>query len=346
MCFVFINTSKAQLNQTISLNSDWQLLSTTTLTPPEITDLGRNMSSNDIFNTQLPNNIFKILWENSAIEEEVSKRNASRLQWLKEKDWLFQRVFDMDAANLNAAKINLILKGVDTYAAVFINGNLVFNTDDSSKTWSADIKKYMTPKANLLSVNFAAKPIDAKASQKPVEKNTNPNQYMQSSGIQSVDLTYIYGSDKEEIPATSKPITVTAKSIKQPETIPAAPPTQADIKMNEKLKNTASDVTWEYSIDNDMFKLTVINDRSNKALGYFFLDVYDAKGNQLYVDMRFMSVEAGSALAFYQQNLKTFLQGHALDDIEIVLRWRDEANKPQEIKRAFHLAPSKRGNVE
>ena len=346
MCFVFLNISKAQLNQTISLNSDWQLLSTTTLTPPEITDLGRNMSSDDIFNTQLPNNIFKILWENSAIEEEVSKRNASRLQWLKEKDWLFQRVFDMDAANLNAAKINLILKGVDTYAAVFINGNLVFNTDDSSKTWSADIKRYMTPKANLLSVNFAAKPIDAKASQKPVEKNTNPNQYMQSSGIQSVDLTYIYGSDKEEIPTPSKPITVTAKSIKQPETIPAAPPTQANIKMNEKLKNTVSDVTWEYNIDNDMFKLTVINDRSNKALGYFFLDVYDAKGNQIFVDMRFMSVEAGSAFEFYQHNLNTFLQGHALDDIEIVLRWRDEANKPQEIKKAFHLAPSKRGNIE
>ena len=346
-CFSFSNLLNAQSTNIISLNSDWQLIATSTLTPPEATDLGRSIPKG-IFNTQLPNSIFNVLLQNNALEEAVSPENATRLQWLKDKNWLFQHFFDIDAVDLEAAKINLILKGVDTYSTVFVNGNVVFNTDDAAKIWSADIKKYLKQKANLISIYFVAKPNDGIVSQKPMEKNTNPAPLMQSPGVQSVDLIFAYSSNKQEKVAIPQPIVVAAKSIKQPEIKTTPPSVPTYIKTNEKPENAAHDVSWSYRIDNDMFKLTFVNDRSKKAVGYFFLDAYDAKGNQLYADMRFMSADAGSTVEFYQQNLKTLLQGQgqALEDIEIVLRWRDEANKPQEIRKAFHLASSKKWRVE
>ena len=342
-CFSFSNLLKAQPNDTISLNSAWQLIATSTLTPPETTDLGLKIPKVN-FNTQLPNSIFNVLLQNQALEEAISPENAPRLQWLKDKNWLFQHFFDVDEVDLEAAKINLILKGVDTYSTVYVNGNVVFNTDDATKIWSADVKKYLKQKANLVSIYFVAKPNDAKASQKPMEKSTNPAPLMQSSGVQSVDLIFAYDSNKQGKRAILQPIVVSAKSIKQPETKTTEPAVQTYIKTNEKPENAAQDVSWSYRIDDDMFKLTFVNDRSKKAVGYFFLDAYDAKGNQLYADMRFMSADASSTVEFYQRNLKTFLQGQvqALEDIEIVLRWRDEANKPQEIRKAFHLTSSKK----
>ena len=238
----------------------------------------------------------------------------------------------------------------------------------AAKIWSADIKKYLKQKANLISIYFAPKPNNAEVSQKPMEKEADSASLMQSPGVQSVDLIFAYGSNKQEKPAIPQPIIVAAKSIKQPETKQpetkqpeikqpqtkqpetktTTPSVQPYVKTNEKPENAAQDVSWSYRIDDDMFKLTFVNDRSKKAVGYFFLDAYDAKGYQLYADMRFMSADAGSTVEFYQQNLKTLLQGQgqALEDIEIVLRWRDEANKPQEIKKAFHLASSKKWRVE
>ena len=383
MCFAFINVLNAQIRDTISINSNWELQSTMDLTPPDASVLAQKIPKGNI-NTQLPNALFNILKENGVIVENISPKNLPRLQWLKQKDWLFQRHFDIDEFGFDANQINLTIKGVDTYAQVFVNGILVFNTDDVSKKWSDDIKPHLKLKGNLLSIYFAAKYNTALSSQK--EKEAIHNNFAQSPGIQSVDLHFVYGLENKEKDAQTSPVIVISKSIEQSKqavdnnkpvivvsksveqskqavdnntppviVLPKSvePPKQDVVSnLNTHTKtiyanqNTIKDVTWQYNIEDNMFKLTVKNDRSMKATGYFFLDVLDGKGNQLYVDMRFMSAESGSSVEFYKQNLKTFLQGQPLEDIEIVLRWRDEAQKPQELKKTFHLMDSKNVSIK
>ncbi len=349
MCFAFSNASKAQINDTISLNSNWELQSTMDLTPPDASVLGQKIPKGSM-NTQLPNALFNILREKGAVEENISPKNLAQLQWLKQEDWLFQRHFDIDEFGFDANQINLLLKGIDTYAQVFVNGILVFNTDDASKKWSEDIKPHLQLQGNLLSIYFAAKYNTLLSSQK--EKEAIHDNFAQSPGIQSVDLHFVYGLDNKEkqIVDNNKPVVVNSKSVEPPkQAVDNNKPVVVNSKSVEPPKQAVvdnKDVTWQYNIEDNIFKLTVINGRSIKATGYFFLDVLDGKGNQLYVDMRFMSAESGSSFEFYKQNLKTFLQGRPLEDIEIVLRWRDEAQKPQELKKTFHLTDSKNVSIK
>ena len=329
-CLLFSTVLQAQTPRYVSLNSDWRFRSTTSLTPPNDTVLGQNIS-NEGYTTQFPNTILSALRENKAIEEPITAENAARLQWLESKDWIFERRFDLDAQTLEAEKIDLILRGVDTYALVFLNGTNVFKTDNPSEIWWADVKKLLKPKGNLLNIYFAAIAKNNQLPQKITQKDAKKTVNLKSCGVQTVELNLGGSSKQKEKISNNVPLKSEQKTPKEVVVVVEKKPLETSLQAVENM-------TWTHKVENDTFKLTVVNDRSTKVYGYFFLDVYDVNGAYLFKDTRLMFAAAGSAVEFYKYNLKTLLQGRNSTDVVFVMNWKDGYNEPQEMKETFYLS--------
>jgi beta-mannosidase len=137
------------------LNDGWHFQSSVALVSKNSNDLGQAISSEG-YSTKLPNTVLNALHENGVIEDPFYRSNESRLQWLEKKDWIFEKSFDASTEMLTAQHTELILKGLDTYAEVYLNDALLFNADNMFRTWKSDVRSYLKPKGNLLKIYFTS----------------------------------------------------------------------------------------------------------------------------------------------------------------------------------------------
>jgi beta-mannosidase len=151
----FVKVNHAQTPMTIQLNDDWHFQPTVAIVPPNEKDLGRNINA-DGYKTKLPNTALNALYENGAIEDPYYRTNEKNLQWLEKKDWIFDKTFDVSPELLKSEKIDLILRGVDTYADVMLNDALVYKADNMFRTWKADVRPYLKEKGNVLRIVFTS----------------------------------------------------------------------------------------------------------------------------------------------------------------------------------------------
>jgi beta-mannosidase len=138
-----------------SLNEGWHFQPSVALISKDANDLGQGISSEG-YNTKLPNTVLNALLENRVIEDPFYRTNETRLQWLEKKDWIFEKSFDASTEMLTSKHAELILRGLDTYAEVYLNDALLFNADNMFRTWKADIRSYLKPKGNQLKIYFTS----------------------------------------------------------------------------------------------------------------------------------------------------------------------------------------------
>ena len=151
-CLLMLSTTGlfAQRNDAhFSLNENWHYQPSVALVSKDANDLGQSISSEG-YTTKLPNTVLNALLESGVIEDPFYRTNESRLQWLEKKDWIFEKTFDASTEMLTAKHTDLILRGLDTYAEVYLNDALLFNADNMFRTWKADVRTYLKPKGNLL----------------------------------------------------------------------------------------------------------------------------------------------------------------------------------------------------
>ena len=116
-------------------------------------DLGQNIKQKT-YTAQLPTTVVSTLEQNKVLENPYLPENARGLAWLEKTDWTFECRFDVDEKVLDAEKTELILRGVDTYASVFLNDVLVYKTDNVFQIWSADVINLLQAKNNRLRISF------------------------------------------------------------------------------------------------------------------------------------------------------------------------------------------------
>ncbi len=138
-----------------SLNEGWHFQPSVALLSKDANDLGQSISSEGYI-TKLPNTVINALLENGVIEDPFYRTNEARLQWLEKKDWIFEKTFDASTEMLMAKHAELILRGLDTYAEVYLNDALLFNADNMFRTWKTDIRTYLKPKGNTLKIYFTS----------------------------------------------------------------------------------------------------------------------------------------------------------------------------------------------
>ncbi len=88
------------------------------------------------------------------IDDPYFRDNELLQMWVGERDWTYERTFEAAAQLLEKKHVKLVCRGLDTIAAIKINGRLAGEADNMFRTWEFEVKKYLKPGENKISVHF------------------------------------------------------------------------------------------------------------------------------------------------------------------------------------------------
>ncbi|HEX7341015.1 MAG TPA: glycoside hydrolase family 2 protein [Rhodanobacteraceae bacterium] len=80
--------------------------------------------------------------------------NEPTLQWVGMSAWEYRTTFEVDAATLQRAHVDLVFKGLDTFADVTLNGHHVLSADNMFRRWRVPVKRWLRVGTNTLAVHL------------------------------------------------------------------------------------------------------------------------------------------------------------------------------------------------
>ena len=128
--------------QKISLNGAWSLKIPNSEYP--------------VVSAAVPGSVYHDLLTNGLIEDPFYRDNEMKALAIMDHDFHYSRTFCVDADLLCCDAILLHCDGLDTVAAVYLNGQAVGTADNMHRTWEFDIKPYLTEGENFLEVRLSS----------------------------------------------------------------------------------------------------------------------------------------------------------------------------------------------
>jgi len=143
LVFFFLNTNivPAQDLNTFDLNGGWKF---------------RQGGAKEWSPAKVPGVVHLDLLRNNMIPDPYMRDNETKLQWIGETGWEYMKTFRFDEKNLAWKHIDLVSKGLDTYANVYLNDSLVLVADNMFREWYVDIKRFLHTGTNTLRIQFPA----------------------------------------------------------------------------------------------------------------------------------------------------------------------------------------------
>jgi len=105
---------------------------------------------------QVPGTIHTDLQRNGLIPDPFYGCNEFDLQWVGQRDWLYKNTFKLDEQFLLNENISLVFEGLDTYAAVYLNGEKLLEADNMFRSWEVPCRELLKKGDNLLEIRFAS----------------------------------------------------------------------------------------------------------------------------------------------------------------------------------------------
>ncbi|MEI7801666.1 MAG: sugar-binding domain-containing protein [Bacteroidota bacterium] len=114
-------------------------------------------------------NIYACLFHNKIIPYPYNSSNADSLDWVKEREWKYRTTFSVKKNILQKKNIVLHFDGLDTYAAIFLNGKKILTAANFFRSWEIDVKNILKQNDNQLVIifNSAKKIAEQKAAELP-----------------------------------------------------------------------------------------------------------------------------------------------------------------------------------
>ncbi len=94
------------------------------------------------------------LFKDGLIPDPFYQDNDTRLQWIGLTDWEYRTTFQADAATLAHEHVDLVFEGLDTYADVYVNDQVVLHADNMFRRWRVPVKKMLKAGPNTLRIVF------------------------------------------------------------------------------------------------------------------------------------------------------------------------------------------------
>ena len=125
---------------------------------PEIQNLDKNWrfkKGNDDcwYKAEVPGYVHTDLLNNNLIPDPYIGDHEKKAKWVYQKDWVYRTHFKAKPALLDKENIRLIFKGLDTYAEVYLNDSLLFQSNNMFIPWNKEVKKLLK-KENKLTVHL------------------------------------------------------------------------------------------------------------------------------------------------------------------------------------------------
>jgi beta-mannosidase len=124
----------------------------------------RNLSSeNWTFNKQgetkknkatIPGTVHTDLFANQLIPDPFFGANEKQLQWIENENWEYETTFLLSEKEISNENIELEFEGLDTYATVYINGEIVLEADNMFRKWIISAKNHLKKGKNHLKIVF------------------------------------------------------------------------------------------------------------------------------------------------------------------------------------------------
>ncbi|HDK36110.1 MAG TPA: glycoside hydrolase family 2 protein, partial [Bacteroidetes bacterium] len=94
------------------------------------------------------------LLNNSLIPDPFYRDNETKLQWIGQTNWEYRTKFNVEPEMLRHKQIDLLFKGLDTYAAVFLNDLPILEADNMFREWRVPCKDKLRAGENTLRIMF------------------------------------------------------------------------------------------------------------------------------------------------------------------------------------------------
>ncbi|MCL6605558.1 MAG: glycoside hydrolase family 2 protein [Paenibacillus sp.] len=102
----------------------------------------------------VPGTVHTDLLNNGKISEPFYGKNEHELQWIDKKDWEYRTTVQLNEEWDSLASLELIFKGLDTYADVYINDVPALSADNMFKEWKLNVKGLLQAGNNEIRVKF------------------------------------------------------------------------------------------------------------------------------------------------------------------------------------------------
>lgn len=135
------------LNGTWEFQPDWH--------SPRISQLSDGLFKKDEWLlARVPGTVHTDLLAAERIPDPFHRDNEWQVQWVAEIGWRYRRVFHVPAEFLSSAAIQLAADGLDTFAAIFINGQQVAETENMFLPHRFEVKPLLRPGENEIEIRF------------------------------------------------------------------------------------------------------------------------------------------------------------------------------------------------
>ncbi|MCD4730080.1 MAG: hypothetical protein K8R74_05745 [Bacteroidales bacterium] len=114
----------------------------------------RNFNEATWLNASVPGCVHTDLLKNNVIEDPYFGKNEQALQWIEKSNWDYKSTFFADDEILDNDKVELVFKGLDTYADVYLNDSLILSADNMFREWVVDCKEKLLIGKNELYIKF------------------------------------------------------------------------------------------------------------------------------------------------------------------------------------------------
>lgn len=102
----------------------------------------------------VPGVVHTDLMDNKIIEDPFFRLNERGMQWIDKEDWIYQTTFQLTPEMMGRENIDLIFKGLDTYADVYLNEKKILEANNMFREWKTSIKPDLNPGENILKIYF------------------------------------------------------------------------------------------------------------------------------------------------------------------------------------------------
>ena len=102
----------------------------------------------------IPGTIHTDLLASGIIPDPFWRDQELRLQWIGEEDWVYRNTFEVSSALLEKEVVELVFHGLDTFADVLLNDQVILEANNMFRTWTVEVTDLVRPGANALEVRF------------------------------------------------------------------------------------------------------------------------------------------------------------------------------------------------
>ena len=128
----------SQVSET-TLNASWQF---------------KQKGADKYYSAIVPGTVHTDLLNNKLIKDPYYSDNEKSVQWIENEDWEYIGTFNCDYITLENKHIELNFEGIDTYAKIYLNNQLILECNNMFRSWNVDVKKYLKTGQNILRIEF------------------------------------------------------------------------------------------------------------------------------------------------------------------------------------------------